>query len=150
MARPGTERPLSMKLTCRCVVPARNASSSWLTRRRPRHSRRAAASPPTWLGGLARPNGAAGRGRAGFSSFVLRARGHEELEARVTRTYHEFIASGDYTFRSRDNADRLGDVVKFNWEMIPAGGGEVAGAGLEILVLDTDGRITADYQFIEG
>ena len=53
-------------------------------------------------------------------------------------------------FRSRNNADRLGNVVKFNWEMIPAGGGEVAGAGLEILVLDTDGRITADYQFIEG
>jgi hypothetical protein len=41
-------------------------------------------------------------------------------------------------------------VVKFNWEMIPAGGGEAAGAGLEILVLDTDGRITTDYQFIEG
>ena len=86
----------------------------------------------------------------GFPSLVLRARGHEELEARVTRTYHEFIASGDYTFRSRDNADRLGDVVKFNWEMIPAGGGEVAGAGLEILLLDADGRITTDYQFIEG
>jgi hypothetical protein len=86
----------------------------------------------------------------GFPSLVLRARGHEELEARVTRTYHEFIASGEYTFRLRDNADRLGDVVKFNWEMIPADGGEVAGAGLEILVLDADGRITADYQFIEG
>jgi hypothetical protein len=64
----------------------------------------------------------------GFPSLVLRARGHEELEARVTRTYHEFIASGQYTFRSRANADRLGDVVKFNWEMIPAGGGEAAGA----------------------
>jgi hypothetical protein len=208
MARPGTERPLSMKLTCRCVVPARNASSSWLTRRRPRHSRRAAARPPAgpaaWPGRTGRRTGfvwvvtqpclplprrtghsleavwhepdtelrrkavhelwaedgaqvlqppqemrqaAAG---LGFPSLVLRARGHEELEARVTRTYHEFIASGDYTFRSRDNADRLGEVVKFNWEMIPTGGGEVAGAGLEILVLDADGRITTDYQFIEG
>jgi hypothetical protein len=81
---------------------------------------------------------------------VLRARGHEELEVGVTRTYHEFVASGEYTFRSRDNADRLGDVVKFNWEMIPAGGGEVAGAGLEVLVLDKDGRIRTDYQFIES
>jgi hypothetical protein len=27
---------------------------------------------------------------------------------------------------------------------------EAAGVGLEILVLDTDGRITTDYQFIEG
>jgi hypothetical protein len=32
----------------------------------------------------------------------------------------------------------------------PAGGGEVAGAGLEILLLDEDDRITTDYQFIEG
>jgi hypothetical protein len=86
----------------------------------------------------------------GFPSLVLQARGHEELEARVTRTYHEFVASGEYTFRWRDNADRLGDVVKFNWEMSPAEGGEAACAGLEVLVLDKDGRITADYQFIEG
>jgi hypothetical protein len=86
----------------------------------------------------------------GFPSLVLQARGHEELEVRVTRTYDEFVASGEFIFRSRDNADRLGDVVKFNWEMIPVGGGEVAGAGLEVLVLDKDGRITTDYQFIEG
>jgi hypothetical protein len=44
MALPGTERPPSMKLTCRCVVPARRASSSWLTRRRLRHARSAAAN----------------------------------------------------------------------------------------------------------
>jgi hypothetical protein len=86
----------------------------------------------------------------GFPSPILQARGHEELEARVTRTHHEFVAAGDYTFRSRDNADRLGDVVKFNWEMIPADGGEAAGTGLEVLVLDKDGRIETDYQFIEG
>jgi len=41
-------------------------------------------------------------------------------------------------------------VVKFNWDMVPSGGGDVAGAGLEILVLDEDGRIETDYQFIEG
>jgi hypothetical protein len=86
----------------------------------------------------------------GFPSVTLQAVGYEALEVRVTRTYHEFVASGEYTFRSRDNADRLGDVVKFNWEMIPANGGEVAGAGLEVLVLDKDGRIKTDYQFIEG
>jgi hypothetical protein len=44
----------------------------------------------------------------------------------------------------------LGNVVKFNWEMVPTGGGAAAGAGLEILLLDEDGRIKTDYQFIEG
>jgi hypothetical protein len=67
----------------------------------------------------------------------------------VTRTYHEFVASGEYTFRSRDNAERLGDVVKFTWDMVPADG-EVAGTRLEVLVLEKDGRIKTDYQFIEG
>jgi len=41
-------------------------------------------------------------------------------------------------------------VVKFNWEMVPADGGETAAVGLEILVLGPDGRIEADYQFIES
>ena len=36
------------------------------------------------------------------------------------------------------------------WEVVPSHGGEAAGAGLEILVLDEDGRIETDYQFIEG
>jgi hypothetical protein len=85
----------------------------------------------------------------GFSSTALEARGHDELEARVTRAYEEFVAPGKFTFRPRDNADRLGNVVKFNWDMVSSGG-EVAGAGLEILLLDEDGRIKTDYQFIEG
>jgi hypothetical protein len=29
-------------------------------------------------------------------------------------------------------------------------GGEVAGAGLELVILDADGRIRTDYQLIEG
>jgi hypothetical protein len=86
----------------------------------------------------------------GFPFAALQACGHDALEVRVTRAYQEFVAPGTYTFRSRDNADRLGSIVKFNWEMVPAEGGEAAGAGLEILVLDEDGRIRADYQFIEG
>jgi hypothetical protein len=34
--------------------------------------------------------------------------------------------------------------------MVPDAAGEVAATGLEILVLDEDGRISTDYQFIEG
>ena len=41
-------------------------------------------------------------------------------------------------------------MVKFNWEMVPADGGEAAATGLEILILGPDGRIEADYQFIEA
>jgi hypothetical protein len=81
---------------------------------------------------------------------ILQARGHDELEVRVTRSYEEFIAPGEFAFRARDNAARLGNLVKFNWEMVPVGGGQAVGVGLEVLILDDDGRIRLDYQFIEG
>lgn len=220
-----------MKLTCRCVVPARTASSSWLTRRRVRHVRNAPASPPLADSViilpvyrvprlLAIPSGELSRrvrGRTvvvvtiittrkitmtdidlrnltdryvavwsepdperrraavrelwstdgvhvlqpphemrqaaeglGFDHLVLEARGHDELEVRVRRAYEEFIAPGIFVFRSRGDAERLHDVVKFRWEMVPRDGGDVAGVGLEILVLGADGRIVSDYQFIEG
>jgi hypothetical protein len=85
----------------------------------------------------------------GFPSVTLDARGHDALEIRVTRAYQDFVAPGEFTFRARDNADRLGDIVKFNWEMVPVGGGAAAAVGLEILVLGEDNRIKTDYQFIE-
>jgi hypothetical protein len=79
----------------------------------------------------------------------LRVRGHAELERRVTLAYEQFIAPGENVFRPRPDAQRLDDVVKFGWEMVPAGGGEVLGGGLELVVLDRDGRIATDYQFID-
>jgi hypothetical protein len=81
---------------------------------------------------------------------TLEARGHDELEPRVTRSYEESIAPGEFVFSARDNAARLGNVVKFNWEMVTSGSGEVAGVGLEVLILHDDGRIRIDYQFIEA
>ncbi len=86
----------------------------------------------------------------GFPAVTLAARGHDALESRVTCAYQEFIEPGTVTFRPRDNAQRLADVDKFNWEMVSADGGEVAAVGLEIFVLGEDGRIKADYQFIEA
>ncbi|BCJ40843.1 hypothetical protein GCM10010168_48580 [Actinoplanes ianthinogenes] len=85
----------------------------------------------------------------GFDDQVLEARGHAALEVRVTRAYQEFVAPGTFEFRALGDADRLADVVKFRWEMVPRAGGDAAGTGLEILLLAPDGRITRDYQFIE-
>lgn len=88
-------------------------------------------------------------GRLGFINPVLEARGHHELEVRVSRAYEEFVAPGEFRFRQRGDAIQLGEVVKFGWEMVPAGGGDPAGVGLEFVILDPHGRIRADYQFIE-
>ncbi|MEU9040506.1 MULTISPECIES: hypothetical protein [unclassified Kitasatospora] len=85
--------------------------------------------------------------RVGFAEPVLEARGYDELEFRVARAHEEFVAPGEFTFRARPDAVRLRDVVRFTWEMVPVGGGEPVGGGVEFVALDTDGRITADYQF---
>ena len=80
---------------------------------------------------------------------TFQARGHRELQERVARAYREFVAPGEYTFRARQDAARLGDVVKFRWEMV-ARSGEVAAVGLEFVTLAADGRIRTDHQFIES
>jgi hypothetical protein len=53
------------------------------------------------------------------------------------------------SLRGRDDAERLGDVVKFHWEAV-ANDGEAFGVGLNFLVLAADGRIERDYTFVES
>jgi hypothetical protein len=67
----------------------------------------------------------------------------------VQKAYEQFVSGGEFAFRRLPNAERLGDVVKFNWEMVSKTG-DVAAVGLEFLPLGPDGRIVRDYQFIES
>ena len=85
----------------------------------------------------------------GFRSPRLESRGYEQLEERVKRAYDEFVGSGQYRFRRRDNVSRLDHVLKFGWEMVPTDSDEAVAVGLEIMMLVPDGRIRTDYQFIE-
>jgi hypothetical protein len=88
--------------------------------------------------------------RALAVSAHLESRGHAALERRVTRAREQFVAPGTFVFRrAEDPVVALGDAVTFRWEMVPPGGGEVAGAGREFLLVTADGRIRADYQFID-
>ncbi len=86
----------------------------------------------------------------GFSLDALAARGHAELETRVSRAYADFVAPGQYVFRRRDTPTRVANVVKFRWEMVQRVDGQVAAVGLEVLMLDAEDRIISDYQFIES
>ena len=78
---------------------------------------------------------------------ILEAQGYEAIEARATSVYEHWVGSEGLSFRGRNDADRLGDVVKFHWEAV-AGDGEVFAVGLSFLVLAADGRIERDYTFI--
>jgi len=85
----------------------------------------------------------------GFEHPVFEARGHDAIEIRVARSYERFVEKAGLTFRSRTGAMRLHDVVRIHWETVSVGTGDVVGWGLEIVVLDDDGRIKADYMFPE-
>jgi hypothetical protein len=70
-----------------------------------------------------------------------------EIEARATSVYEHWVGSEGLSFQGRDDADRLGDVVKLHWEAV-AKDGMVFAVGLSFLVLAADGRIERDYTFI--
>jgi len=43
----------------------------------------------------------------------------------------------------------LRNIARFHWEMVSTATGEAVGGGLEVLVLDDQGRIVIDSQFVE-
>ena len=75
--------------------------------------------------------------------------GYAALEDRVARSYERSIAPGLNVFRHADNAESHHNVVRFNWHMLRRDGEEIVATGFEFLVLADDGRIRADYQFID-
>jgi hypothetical protein len=80
---------------------------------------------------------------------ILEARGYEAIEARAASVYEHWGGSEGLSFRGRDDAERLGDVVKLHWEALGKDG-ELFAVGLSFLVLAADGRIERDYTFIVG
>jgi hypothetical protein len=78
---------------------------------------------------------------------MLEARGYQEIEARAASVFEHWVGSEGLSFRGRDDADRLGDVVKLHWDAV-AKDDTVSAVGLSFLVLAADGRIERDYTFI--
>jgi hypothetical protein len=76
-------------------------------------------------------------------------RGLDAIVARVTRAHDEWVAQKGFVFRPAGNTDALDGVVKFLWEMVPRNGGPREALGLDVFLLQEDGRIRALYQFAE-
>lgn len=85
-----------------------------------------------------------------FAVPVLEVRGHDAMQARVTRAYEMFVASGEYLFEVGEAAELPAGLIGLPWSMVARTDGSVAGGGYEVIGLDADGRITSDHQFIEG
>lgn len=77
------------------------------------------------------------------------ARGHEAIAAHMAAAFERYVGPGEFAFRAVDNVDSHHGTVKFNWTMVPKEGGLARAVGFDFFVLDDEGRIRADYQFME-
>jgi hypothetical protein len=79
---------------------------------------------------------------------TFQACAHRELEE-GWRVRTRSSSRRDISLSGRRTTQPASEVVKFGWEMV-ASSGEVAAVGLEFVILDADGRIRIDCQFIES
>lgn len=86
--------------------------------------------------------------RASLFNRIKEYHGHGGIEAAVQRSYDLFGSRG-FLFRPREEPVSHHGAVQFKWEMITGADGDVDSLGTQFLVLDGDGRIRLDYQFIE-
>jgi hypothetical protein len=79
---------------------------------------------------------------------TIEAIGFDQIDQRVTRSYDKYIGTGQFRFRRGGPALAHHQAVKVQWEMVETATDGVASVGLEFLVLDDDGRIRSDHQFV--
>lgn len=75
--------------------------------------------------------------------------GLDAITQRVAASYEKFVAGQDNVFKQLGPAEARHDGVRIRWEMTPAAGGDAVSAGAQFLLLDADGRVRSDYQFID-
>lgn len=79
----------------------------------------------------------------------LEVRGHDGLNARVSRAYDMFVAPGEHAFEVAEEATvLLPNVLAVRWSMVAVATRQVVGGGLDVITLDDDGRIRTDHQYI--
>jgi hypothetical protein len=73
--------------------------------------------------------------------------GRDGLQDAVTAAHQKWITQG-YVFRLA-RVDRNHHAIRYVWEMVPAEGGEPASVGTHFAMVDSDGRLISDHQFID-
>ncbi|QPC92279.1 hypothetical protein [Mesorhizobium sp. INR15] len=74
--------------------------------------------------------------------------GHAAIEARVAASHDKNVIQGKNRFRARPGLQVVQNGMLLTWEMLPQGSDTVLAVGLEFFVLNDEGRILSDHQFI--
>ncbi len=78
----------------------------------------------------------------------MEAHGYPALEFRIATAYQKWVKDAGYRFKYSGNAQSHHNGVRFNWEMVSAEN-KTLSAGFDFLLLDEDGRIRSDHQFLD-
>jgi hypothetical protein len=79
----------------------------------------------------------------------LDSHGYDEIEQRVAGAYERWVRDKNYIFRASRPPDIHHRAIRHHWEMVPRGGDKAISIGVNLLVVDDNGRIRFDYQFGE-
>lgn len=83
-----------------------------------------------------------------YVSAQAEFRGYGAIEDAVKEAHERFVGGG-YVFKPSRNSTGHHNTLRFNWIMVPVGGDEVEAIGFDFFVLNGEGRIIADYQYID-
>jgi hypothetical protein len=72
--------------------------------------------------------------------------GREGFNAVIEGAQRQFPG---FTFRLLGDVDDHHDIARFQWELVPAGGGEAPVIGFDTAVVDERGRIREIYGFLD-
>ena len=82
----------------------------------------------------------------GYTDPLAAVIGAEAISAFIGGAQEQFAG---LTFRLVDNVDAHHNVVRFGWQLLPAGGSESVVDGFDVLDLTDDGRIRHVYGFLD-
>jgi nuclear transport factor 2 (NTF2) superfamily protein len=82
-----------------------------------------------------------------YSNTATVFRGREGIEEAVTEAYDHFVPQG-FGFRVA-KIDVTQEAVRYQWEVFPVAGGEATMKGTQVVIIDADGRMARDHQFID-
>ncbi|HXL90076.1 MAG TPA: nuclear transport factor 2 family protein [Streptosporangiaceae bacterium] len=75
--------------------------------------------------------------------------GLDAITRRVAAAYERFVAEQGFLFRAPQPVEVHHEGARIRWEMAPAAGGDTVSGGVQFLLLDANGLVLSDYQFID-
>jgi hypothetical protein len=73
--------------------------------------------------------------------------GYDALESRIIESHEKWVRDKGNRLRATE-AKILHDSITFYWKMLPPAGDTKLAVGLEFVILNEQGRIVTDYQYI--